>query len=591
MRKQLAAKFRNWALLSEASFLRRREFSFLETQKYRLNEGHLTYFTIGAIGLLIILQLCLVFIRQINWDEFYFLSRIYEYQSGTLTAPLQTFYVHLFGWVPRLADNEIDQIVYARLVMLAFHIGTLSLIYYAARHFVSRNAALLGVLSYTACVYVFLHAAAFRADPVATFLLMSSITILLVSRLTWFHVLAAGAAVAIAGLMTIKSIIYVPIIFAVAILRLLEKKDRRSLLSALSVGVTASFVIFAVLYFMQVRGLVTSEHTDIFKSASASFEKVFGASVFFPGRRYFVTALAVSPLTFAAIGVAIVLCMRQAIVGKAGTRFRGLVLLIFAFPLATLFFYRNSFPYYYVFALAPAGVLSAIAFDRIGWVITKLLCAIALTGLAVFQFGQGLSPGQSIQRTTLNTIHAIFPKPVAYIDRCSMVSSFPKVGFFMSTWGMEGYRAAGHHALLDAITRGGPQFVVANSPILEEALVPGSVAIPNRYRLLEADASALRDNYIHHWGAIWVAGKIIEKLGADHVRSFSILIPGSYTIELQAAVAIDGNTGAAGEVITLTKGIHTIRGSQSVQTVTLRWGNHLLRPTVPAPQGAIFSGF
>jgi hypothetical protein len=123
-----------------------------------------------------------------------------------------------------MGGNEIDQIVYARLVMLAFHIGTLGLIYYAARSFTSRDAAMLGVLSYISCVYVFFHAAAFRADPIATFLLMASITILLVSRLTWYQVLAAGAAVAIAGSVTIKSIIYVPTIFAAVIFRLFEKR-------------------------------------------------------------------------------------------------------------------------------------------------------------------------------------------------------------------------------------------------------------------------------------------------------------------------------------------------------------------------------
>jgi hypothetical protein len=573
----------------QSPLLRERGFEPLEDQKFRPRKISVSNLIVVTIGLSLVLQLYLVFARQVNWDEFYFLSHIYEYRRGDLATPAQTLYVHFFDWLPRLAADEIGQIIVARLIMLALHIGTLGLIYYAARFFTSRDAALLGVLSYAACGYVLLYGADFRTDPIVTFLLIASATTLLAPRLSWLHTVSAGAAVAIAGLVTIKSIFYVPLIIAVAILRLIEAKDRHTQLLRLLIGGAASVAIFGFLYVLHSSSLAAEEHADTLISTSGYIGKVIDRGVFLRGWPFFVTVLAVSPLTFAAIGFGIALCIRQVMAGTPHAR--NVVLLAFAFPLATILFYRNSFPYYYVFVLAPAAVLSAIAFDRIAWPITKLASVVALAGSTFVPFAEGLSPGQGIQRATLNAIHSIFPKPVAYIDAYSMVGSFPNVGFFMSTWGLESYRTLGLPTLLNAMVHATPRFIVANSPVLQEALVPGSVEVPTAYRLFEADASALRENYVHHWGAIWVAGKTIDRLDTDHDQSVSILISGSYLVEAQGAIAIDGTTHAPGDVITLQKGVHLFRSAHSVQTVILRWGGHLWRPTSPAPQGPIFNGF
>src|SRR5690606_40229644 len=61
----------------------------------------------------------LIFTLNVNWDEFFYLSKIYSHQRGDLASQLQTFQVHLFGWLTGLGGNEIDQIVVARAVMLA----------------------------------------------------------------------------------------------------------------------------------------------------------------------------------------------------------------------------------------------------------------------------------------------------------------------------------------------------------------------------------------------------------------------------------------------------------------------------------------
>src|SRR5205823_1741049 len=112
-------------------------------------------------------------------------------------------------------------------------------------------------------------------------------------------------------------------------------------------------------------------------------------------------------------------------------------------------------------------------------------------------------------RTVLNGVHEIFPQPITYIDCCSMLGEFHQAGFFMTYWGMRRYKEVGRPALADSIAARHPAFVIVNSRLLRAAMIPGSPDVPSAYSLLDADAEALRDNYIPHWGMIWVAGKTV----------------------------------------------------------------------------------
>ena len=58
-------------------------------------------------------------------------------------------------------------------------------------------------------------------------------------------------------------------------------------------------------------------------------------------------------------------------------------------------------------------------------------------------YAANLANQQRQQKETLDLVHRLFPEAVPYIDRCSMVSTFPKVGFFMSSLGMRFYHERG----------------------------------------------------------------------------------------------------------------------------------------------------
>jgi hypothetical protein len=98
----------------------------------------------------------------------------------------------------------------------------------------------------------------------------------------------------------------------------------------------------------------------------------------------------------------------------------------------------------------------------------------------------------------------------------------------------------------------------------------------------------LRENYIPHWGQVWVAGKRIAK-GAG-TRELTVAVPGMYTLE-GASVAVDGRPLRVGQRVELSRGAHLVTAN-AVSDATLRWGDHLPVPAHPAPRpSALFTDY
>lgn len=548
--------------------------------------------TLFAIVLCGVLHLHLVFVRQVNWDEFYFLSRIQEHGRGTLATAVQTMHVHFFGWLAQVPGHEIDQIVAARLVMLLLLFGTATLIYRVSTRFFSQDAALLAVLSYLSCGYVLSHGASFRFDPISTFLLMLALALLLTPNLRSAHTVLAGLSIALAGLVTIKSVFYLPTIVAVSMWRLCEATDRGGTLSRLSLGAAATTAGFIVLYFVHSGSLAGAGFSASQAVIAQSYQKTIDFGAIFPSWRYFAETVRQSPATWILIAAGLVAAIRAAIHAKGAARRRWLVILAFAVPLTTLAFYRNGFPYFYGFFLAPVAILAGVALDELNWPrapwawVATFMCATA--GIS---YWVGLPPGQTDQRATVRAVHAIFQEPVNYIDRCSMIGSFPKLGFFMSSWGIEVYRAARRPIFREILLDRAPAFVLANGPALESALTQRPSEVAESHLLFPEDAEVLRANFVWHWGPIWVAGKAFELAQGTGSSRFEVLIESRYTVEAEDGVLIDHAAYRPGDVVILSQGWHSIRTAERDQTVILRWGAHLHRPPHAAPDGPIFRGF
>ena len=149
----------------------------------------------------------------------------------------------------------------------------------------------------------------------------------------------------------------------------------------------------------------------------------------------------------------------------------------------------------------------------------------------------------------------------------------------MSSWGVENYRRAGQPVFADLIARRQPPFLLADSPSLFAALVPG-VKVDRSRALLPEDAQALQANYIRHWGMLFVAGK---QLRPEAGIGFEIAIAGDYRLEAPAPLVIDGNRLAPGSIVTLAAGTHSVAFGTAGEA-TLRWAQAsvpTLEPTDP----------
>ncbi len=325
-------------------------------------------------------------------------------------------------------------------------------------------------------------------------------------------------------------------------------------------------------------------------------QKVLGGDGFFPRRWYLVRSLLENPLIWLLILAGLGIALAGLLSRNPVRRRVAVVLLALAVPMFTIALYRNAFPYFYVFALAPASLLAASTFDRLGSLqgsvrlrrILLWVVAIGVFTTGLRNFDEHRRPMQAAQRQLIGAVHEMFPEPVPYIDRCSMISSFPKVGFFFSSWGMENYRAGHYPPLAEVVREHRPPFLLANTPTLN-LQYPEELYRRLPFALTAEDWRTLRDTYVHHWGIIFVAGKRLD-LGPPEPESFEILVPGTYTLEADTPIELDGATLHPDQTVFLEAGRHAARSERPTRAV-LRWGDRLHRPREEPLRLPIFVSF
>ena len=106
--------------------------------------------------------------------------------------------------------------------------------------------------------------------------------------------------------------------------------------------------------------------------------------------------------------------------------------------------------------------------------------------------------------------------------------------------------------------------------------------------LLDEDQRVLRENFIHHWGPIYVAGKEFLTFDKSAIVSFEILIPGEYSVESTREVTLDGKKLPPHSTVELSAGGHSIL---TLDGARLRWGRELFLPLQAAPTIPIFHGY
>lgn len=530
--------------------------------------------------LLAFARLDLVLRFEVNWDEFLNLAMVHDYARGTLREVLQTGFVHLFGWVPLVSANEVDQVVAARLLVFVFAVAASFAIFAIARRIMDLPAALVAVFAFNTFTFVMRNGSPLRTDPLAACLMTVAIAVALARDFGRRHAVVVGVLCGLSGFLTIKAVFYVPTIGALLLLRIAYSAERVRAFVDVTVAALIALATFVI---------ASSLHAATFPetaSASAFVARTSGTLLF--SGDYSITLSSLRGAGLANFGfwaLALVgLGSAASLVRDPARRHEGLTLLALTLPLLSLTLYRDVYPYFFPFILPPIAVLAGYGFSRLydgrNRFYARLLLATMIVSASIC-YVQSLRQDLDSQRRVLTVVHDLFPSPVGYIDHTSMVSTFPKQGFFMSRWGMTDYRAAGHPVMARVIRDTQPRFLLVTRALLDVEGMDPARSQQNPLGLLADDVSALQRSYLRYWGPIYLPGFRLPVSGTQHVE-----IAGPYRLDATSAVTINDRLVSPGQTIDLEIGAYTFRAPAAAE---LRWA------ASPPPQWSapeeLFHGF
>ncbi|SDX79371.1 hypothetical protein SAMN05444358_111113 [Ruegeria halocynthiae] len=536
------------------------------------------YYLLGryAIAVLFLLLTVLAYTQNVNWDEFYFLSHVHAFLDGRLDRPLQTFFVHGFAWLGKIPGHEMGQIFAARLVMIGFLAATCFSIYKIAEEFSDQRCSIIAVLAFLTSAFVLPHGASFRADPIAAAFLTSSIAIILTTRMSVIQIVLVALLSALAVLVTIKSALYLPAYFAALIWRI---EDRSVVLRIIGAGILSA-ALCALLYLWHSSGISVAEGKTTATNAKSALNTTFLNSGWVPRSQevlnWFLFSLAQ-------------VCLVVLGLTAQGDRRRTIVLLLFAGPFLSVVVYRNAYVYFFPFAVPLLMVAAAIGAQRITQTQTMIRIMTVMLISTCLQLALVLREGTRTrtQRATIAEVHRLFESPVPYIDDSGMIASFPRVGFFMSSWGLTSYRRANQPVFVDIIRITKPPLLIANKVALTRTMAQSLSrgAVP---KLLPEDHDVLRRSYVHYAGVIWLAGAEVA-LTADEVM-LNLPFPGRYRVEANQPIKIDDQMVTSGTVLALGAEPLELKGPPGT-SVKLIWDTGV----EPIPSDSlgtkIYSGF
>ena len=352
--------------------------------------------------------------------------------------------------------------------------------------------------------------------------------------------------------------------------------------NALIMGVSS--ILFFLILIYGHSGTLTKADSAYGFISYASNAAILGYG-FFPQLGTAIAAIGQNLFFAGLLALGSMLAIYDAIKGE--NRVRAYICLSCLLPLISLAVYVHTYIYFYTFLLAAASLTVAYG---VFWItrrypMTRFIIPICLMVSAAPVYIKSFHQTKTYQAQVNDVIHTMFPNPVNYIDRTSQISSFPKQGLFMTVVQMDEYKASGQFVMPSVFTSAPPEFVLANIESLKLDQVRERQ--PAR-RLMKKDEDLLVDNFIHHWGPIYVPGKRIE--GQQSSQNIEITLPGTYTIESQSKVNINGMSYNPMAPLKLNKGSLEISTLDN-KVVHLRWGHNLYKPDFAPLDTVIFHGF
>ena len=527
---------------------------------------------------------------NVNWDEFYFLSHVHDLARGELALFLQGAYTHVFRWLASTGGDEMDQVLYGRLVMCALLAVAGVFTYALARLWVSRAAAAFAAMAVLVSWPVLKHGASFRADSILLPLTLAAFWFALRGgRAGHRDAVVAGVMLGVAFVVTVKAVLLLP-----ALVLMMALPDARRVMAGwqslrtdaarIALMLASAAVVSAALLWLHATQVVAvSEPAGEFALRTLAVSVL--ETPFMTRRDHFADLIGEDPVYWIAVLVGVLVAVRKRAFGAAAA------VLCFV----PLLFYRNAFAYFFPVMMAPAAVLVAISLD---WLLGvkhprargAALAAIAVAGFLLFQNAwRGVATlrfdEQAGERAVVAAVHRVFAQPVPYIDHSGMIASFPKANFFMSSWGVERYLRMGEDFMPRALNGRCPPLLLVNHAVLS----PGSLL----YRQLRpTDRALLESSYMPYWGPLRVAGTAAV---VAHGDSPSIRVPcsGRYRAVSSGGFQLNGRPVADGDVIELDASrsyqLEATDAASDPVSVRLLWADARDPPEEPPPRMPIYS--
>jgi hypothetical protein len=552
-------------------------------------------------------KLFLLHSTSINQDEFYYLSRVHDDMNNRLTDPFQNFHVHFFQWVNAVGQNEVTQIKACRMVMFLFFSGTCLFIYLIGKRFTDRQSALFSVLCYLCFMFTLVNGAGFRSDTLATFFFLFSLYLFFIKDSSVLAQAISGLAMAVAILFTIKSAIYMVVFLLLFFAKLILSRQYKQTLSCGSIFFMAFFVGVILFYQLHVQSTLPPTGPETVMStaeqvktlghkAENSYSTFISIKNIFPQFGIFKLSLQLDWRIWLFLFAGFFINLYE--IFKNPVAFKTIALLVLFVPMLSLLFYKNAFPYFYVFMIPTAIILCGVAIRKVSentpafffMMFVTLAGSLIFVNIFYISYWSYAHVGtRNFQEQTLDVIHQVFPYPVPYIDGCAMVASFPNAGFFMSSAGMKGYLKRNTPVMKTLLEKRHPLFLLANVPHLNLNSETPPVSATG-LALLQEDWDTLRSNYTHHWGNIWIIGKQFQFTRKSEEQTFDILIPGQYSISSTEGIYIDGRLVHHNDSIYLSNGSYTIKADKPNDLVKLKIGAHPFKPDKEPENEKLFLG-
>ena len=525
----------------------------------------------------VVAQLYLVFSKSFNWDEFLHFSVVYQLRAGTPVQPFQVFHLRMLWWAPDVATNLVDQMLAARIFAWTAHLFTLAMIYGIARQFFDATNSRFAAFAYMSAGFVFTQSFSIRSDPFVTATLMCALFIMARGKLSLIKAIAIGALVGLAGMMTMKAIFYTPCFAGLAWIKFREAPSKSQLLGKLAVAAVSAVLSFWAVYEYHTWDSPAGASAPGSSSLASYFLRWMTTDQ--PFKNYIAGALILGVVFFASVILSPIGWKR---VGLAADK--KIALIGFLAPFAVLPFYRNTFPYFFTFLLAPVAVTIAPALGmaraRYGNAFLAFVLAAVPLALAILE-PRGVLRSQ---RALIDYVHQEFPEKTGYLDYSGMIADYPRIIRHLTSGnGIRGYFERGDPIVAREIKRGNVPFIIANEEMISALLEDR----PPPEFFLPADWVAIRGNYVRQWSVLWREGRSIP-VGADTFE-FRLGRSGSYVLD-GSRLTVDGTNLAHGESIRLSKGRHRVTGLR-VAPSTLWRGNKLPTPPPNLPMDIVFTKF